>query len=407
LPLQAHGLEWIFPEASVAHPFDNQPPVLLSSSIEETARQLGRDYQVWVDLFTPFVNQPERIIRCLLNPLGELSEPLLLARLGLNGMWPATLFCASKFKEERTKALFAGCAAHSILPLNKPFTAAVGLAFLIAGQLVNWPVAKGGSGNITKALESYFKSLGGEILTSSPIDAHQQLPPARAYLFDTDPWQVATIMQEKLPATYRRRLLSFRFGPGVCKVDWALNGAIPWRDSECLKATTVHLGATMKEIAIGERAAWNGQYVTTPWVLLAQQSQFDAGRAPGGYHTGWAYCHVPHNSPIDATDYIERQIERFAPGFKERIIARRTTRATDFVRINRNRVGGAPAGGPTDIRQLFTRPVARLDPYSTPNPQIFICSASTPPGGGVHGMNGFYAAASAIRYLTGSRQTKL
>lgn len=399
LPLEKFGLEWILPEASVAHPLDNGEAVLLTKSIEATASNLGADAKRYRQLVTHFVDRADHLIADSLKPLGIPNDPLLLLRFGLKAFQPAGYFGNQAFKSERAKALFAGCAAHSVLPFDKFFTTAIGMIFLITAHVENWAIPKGGAASIVNALSSYFRSLGGEFQFSTKITNFKQLPPAKKYLFDTDPLQLATIAEGQLPSAYRKRLAKFRFGPGVFKMDFALDGPIPWSDPNCLKASTVHLGGTLREIAKSEKDAWKGRHNTRPFVLLAQQSQFDSSRAPEGKHTGWAYCHVPEGSGTDMSAHIENQIERFAPGFKDRILAKHRMTPEDFHTYNPNYFGGAVTGGAADIFQLFTRPVARLDPYGTPNRDIFICSASSPPGGGVHGMCGYYAAKSALKTL--------
>jgi phytoene dehydrogenase-like protein len=269
--------------------------------------------------------------------------------------------------------------------------------FAITGHVVDWPVPRGGSQSIAAALAGYLQHLGGEIRTGQHVSAFAQLPPARAYLFDTDPYQLADIAGDELPGSYRRRLRRYRYGPATFKLDWALDGPIPWRDPRCRQASTVHVGGTLEEIAAAERTVARGRVAERPYLILCQQSEFDTGRAPAGQHTGYAYCHVPAGSDVDVTAYIEAQVERFAPGFRDRILARHVTTPRDFEQHNPNYIGGAITGGSADITQLFTRPVARLDPYATPNPRLFICSASTPPGGGVHGMCGYHAAQSVLR----------
>jgi phytoene dehydrogenase-like protein len=306
---------------------------------------------------------------------------------------------ARRFDTVRARALLAGCAAHSLLPLDRAFTGAVGLMFLITGHVEPWSVAKGGSQAISRALASLLRASGGRIETGALVRDLSELPPARVYLFDLSPAQLASIAGPVLPARYVRRLRRYRYGPGAFKLDWALDGPIPWSDPRCLEASTVHLGGALEEVAASESAAWRGEHSEKPFVLLCQQSQFDASRAPPGKHTGYAYCHVPAGSTVDMTERIERQVERFAPGFRDRILGRHVTTPADFERENPNSVGGAITGGVADAMQLFTRPVARLDPYSTPNPRVYLCSASTPPGGGVHGMCGFHAAESALRRL--------
>jgi phytoene dehydrogenase-like protein len=303
----------------------------------------------------------------------------------------------SRFREQRARALLAGCAAHSILPLERPLTAAVGMIFALSGHVVDWPVAAGGSQAIGNALASSLRHLGGRIETGRFVQSLADLPPSRVVLFDTSPAQLADIAASVLPDRYVRSLRRYRYGPGVFKLDLALDGPIPWRDPRCLEASTVHLGGTLDELSAAEAAVWRGEHPERPFVLVVQQSQLDPTRAPAGRHTGYAYCHVPANSSVDLTDVVERQIERFAPGFRDRILARHVMRTADLQQENPNYLGGAITGGVSDIWQFFTRPVARFDPYTTPNPRIFICSASTPPGAGVHGMCGYWAAQSALR----------
>ena len=396
LPLEEHGLRWIVPRASVAHPLDDQPAVIMWRSLEETCAGLGADASSYRNLIAPFLDNPEGFFSDALGPLGWPRHPGTFARFGLRAMWPATAFANWRFQQSRAKALFGGCAGHSILPLDKAFTAALGLIFAIAGHVEPWPVAAGGSHAIPRALGSLLRELGGEIRTGVRVTSSEELPSARVYLFDTSPDQLASIAKSVLPRGYVRRLGRYRYGPGAFKLDWALDGPIPWRDPNCLEASTVHLGGTLEEIAAGEATMFRGKHPERPFVLLCQQSQLDPSRAPDGKHTGYAYCHVPGGSTVDMTEAIENQVERFAPGFKGRILARHTMNTLDFHRYNPNYVGGAITGGVADAFQLFTRPVARLDPYTTPNPRVFICSASTPPGGGVHGMCGYHAAQSAL-----------
>lgn len=398
LPLKAHGLEWILPEASVAHPLDRGPAVLLRRSIQETASALGRDAGRYTDLVSPFMKNPEGLLADALAPLGFPAHPFQLMKFGLAGMRSASAF-ANRFKDDPARALFAGCAAHSILPFSRMPSAAVGLMFLLTGHMEDWPVARGGSASISRALASYFTSLGGTIETNRMVRSMKDLPGARAYVFDTDPVQMAAIGAEILPARFVRRLRAYRFGPGVFKMDWALDGPIPWRDPACLKACTVHLGGRIEEIAAAENAVWQGHHPDNPFVLVVQASQFDPTRAPAGKHTGYAYCHVPSGSDLDMTEIVEKQIERFAPGFRNLILARNVMRTKDLQAHNPNYFGGAITGGVADMFQLFNRPVTRLDPYATPNPRIFICSASSPPGAGVHGMCGYHAAQSVIRKI--------
>jgi phytoene dehydrogenase-like protein len=399
LDLESYGLRWIKPPASVAHPLDDGPAVLLRRALDETARELGADAVAYRRLFAPFLRDPHGLLADLLGPLRLPRHPITMARFGLPGLLPATVALRSRFRGERARAVLAGCAAHSILPLERPLTAAVAMIFALTAHVEDWPVAAGGSQAIADALAALLRSLGGRIETGMPVRRLADLPPARVVLFDTSPAQLADVCEPILPTRYVRRLRRYRYGPGAFKLDWALDGPIPWRDPRCLDASTVHVGGTLDEIAASEAAVWRGEHPERPFVLVVQQSQFDPGRAPSGKHTGYAYCHVPARSAVDCTDTIERQIERFAPGFRERILARHRTFPSDLERENPNHVGGAITGGVADLAQFFTRPVARLDPYATPNPRLFLCSSSTPPGGGVHGMCGYFAARSARRRL--------
>ena len=407
LPLERHGLEWIRPPASLAHPLDDGPAVMLWRSLERTCEGLGRDAGLYRAMVKPLLSNPHGFLKDVLGPLGIPSHPLLFARFGMFALWPSTLLARAGFREERARALFAGCAAHSVLPLEKLFTSALGLMFLVAGHVEEWPVARGGSSAISHALAGLLTELGGTFETGARVRPLSDLPSARVFLFDTSPNQLAAICEPVLPSGYVRRLQRYRYGPGVCKLDWALDGPIPWRDPNCLEASTVHVGGTLEEIAASEAAMFSGRHAERPYLIVCQQSQFDDSRAPDGQHTGYAYCHVPPNSDVDMTEAIESQIERFAPGFRDRILDRALMRTDDFARYNPNFVGGAITGGVADISQLFTRPVARLDPYSTPNPRVLICSASTPPGGGVHGMCGYYAARSALKRAEGFAQMPL
>jgi phytoene dehydrogenase-like protein len=398
LPLEDHGLRWIFPRASVAHPLDDQPAVLLHRSLEQTAAGLEVDAATYRRLLAPLLGDPRGLLEDALAPLRMPRHPLLMLRFGIRGIRSATGL-ARRFKGVRARAMLAGCAGHSILPLDRSLTGAVALMFLLCGHVQEWPVAEGGSHCITRALASFFSSLGGRIETGAAVRSLADLPAARIYLFDTSPAGLSSIAGPVLPARYVRRLGRFRYGPGIFKLDWALDGSIPWRDPRCLEASTVHLGGTLEEIAASEAAVWRGEHAERPYVLACQQSEIDPSRAPLGMQTGWAYCHVPAGSTADMTATIERQVERFAPGFSARILARHVTTTADLERHNPNYVGGAILGGVTDLFQLFTRPVARFNPYSTPNPRVLICSASTPPGGGVHGMCGYHAARTALRRI--------
>ncbi len=399
LDLEQYGLEWVYPNVSVAHPLDKEDAVILSKSVVQTASNLGKDAEVYNRLIQPLASRIDWLLEDSLKPLGIPKHPIFLANFGLKACLPSTIFNKLFFKENRAKALFAGCAGHSVLPLENWFTSALGLVFLASGHAVDWPVAKGGSQSIADALLNCFQVDGGEIVFSKHVKSMKELPPSKAYLFDTDPLQVATIAETELPKRYVKRLRKYNYGMGTFKIDYALSEAIPWRDKRCLEASTVHLGGCHEQIAESERAAWHGKHSDSPFVILAQQSQFDKTRSPKGQHTCWAYCHVPLGSERDMSLEIENQIERFAPGFRDIILAKSSMTAHSFSKYNLNYVGGAVTGGAADITQLFTRPVARLNPYSTPNPKIFMCSASTPPGGGVHGMCGYWAAKSVFKKL--------
>jgi phytoene dehydrogenase-like protein len=399
LPLADFGLKWMRAPISVAHPLDGEPAVLLKRSLAETAESIGADGRTYQRLLRPLVERAEDLLEGTLGPFRIPRHPFLLARFGLSGLRSAMGLARGKFREKRARALLGGCAAHGIQPLDHPLTAAVGLMFLISGHAEDWPAAAGGSQAIAAALAGYLRSLGGEIRISTPVRSLKQLPDSRVVLFDTGVDQLVRLCEEELPAGYTRRLRKFRHGPGVFKIDWILDGPIPWSDPECARASTVHLGGTIEELALSEATMWRGEHAERPYVLLCQQSMFDPRRAPPGKHTGYAYIHVPAGSSVDCTGVVERQVERFAPGFRELIRGRHFMRATDFAQYNANYLGGAITGGVADLWQLFTRPVARLDPYSTPNPKYYLCSASTPPGGGVHGMCGYFAARSALRRL--------
>lgn len=397
LPLADHGLRWCTPPLSAAHPLPDGQAALLAPSIAETCANFGtHDSKAYRHLVEPFLHNPQRLFIDLLAPLQFPSQPWTMARFGLLGLRSATRLI-NRFHDTPAKALFAGCAAHSILPLDRLITAAVGMVFTLSAHVKTWPVVQGGSQMLANSLVSYFHALGGQTEAQRPIRSFADLPPAKAYLFDLSPHQLLAIAGTELPAGYRKRLQKFRYGPGVFKIDWALSGPIPWTAKRCNEASTVHVGGTFEEIAAAEKAVWAGEHPERPFVMVCQQSQFDTSRAPQGQHTGYAYCHVPHGSTMDMTSAIEHQLERFAPGFRDLILARYTMTSPELEAYNANYVGGAITGGVADIFQLFFRPVLRLDPYRTPNPKIYICSASTPPGGGVHGMCGYYAAKSVLR----------
>ncbi|MCH8206565.1 MAG: NAD(P)/FAD-dependent oxidoreductase [Chloroflexi bacterium] len=397
LPLSEHGLEWIHPPACLAHPFDDGSAAVLERSVEMTADGLGRDAAAYRKLMSPLVINWDKLARQLLGPLRPPRHPLVLARFGMRAVRSAQGLAKAFFKGEKARALFAGMAAHSFLRLDRPPSAAFGLVLGASGHAVGWPIPRGGSQGISDALAGYLRSIGGEIVTGTSIESVDELPRARAILLDVTPRQVIRIAGSRLPRGYRRKLEGYRYGPGVFKMDWALDGPVPWKAPECARAGTVHLGGTIDEIVGSERLVWEGEHPEKPLVLLAQQSLFDPSRAPEGMHTAWAYCHVPNGSRFDMTDRIESQIERFAPGFRDRILARSVMSTERLEEYNPNYIGGDINGGIQDFRQLFTRPTLSLVPYSTPARGLYICSSSTPPGGGVHGMCGYHAARAALR----------
>jgi len=397
LPLADYGLAWVFPPAALAHPLDDGTAILVERSVAATAAQLGPDAGAYRRLLGALAADWRHVLAEMLGPLRFPRHPLSMVRFGLPALLPAASLARTLFRGERARALFAGMAAHAMLPLTWPGTAAFGLMLGALAHAVGWPMARGGSQAIADALAAHLRRLGGEIVTGRPITAMSDLPPAAAVLFDVTPRQLEQIAGGRLPDAYRRKLRGYRYGPGVFKVDYALDGPAPWRAAACLQAGTVHLGGTLDEIAVAEAAIWRGEHPERPYVLFVQQTPFDPTRAPVGQHTAWAYCHVPHGSTMDMTARIEAQIGRFAPGFRDRILARSTRHAAAMEAYNPNYIGGDINGGVQDLRQLFTRPVARLDPYTTPVKGLYLCSSSTPPGGGVHGMCGYWAAQSALR----------
>lgn len=397
LPLEQHGLEWIQPGVPLAHPFLDGSALMLDRSVDGTAASLGKDYEAYRSLMKPLSRACDKLMHDLLGPLSVPRYPIPLVRFGLPALRSAQGLARAKFREPNTRALFAGLAAHSVLPLNNPASASFGLILGLLGHAAGWPVVQGGSHQITTAMASYLRSLGGEIITGMPVQTLYELPHARVVLFDVSPRQLVHIAGDRLPPWYVRKLLKFRYGPGVCKIDIALDGQIPWKAHDCKDAGTVHLGSSLEEIAASEHDVWNGRHPEKPYVILAQQSLFDTSRAPEGKHTVWAYCHVPHGSDFDMTERILSQIERYAPGFRDLILGIKTTSPSEFERYNANYIGGDIGGGANVIGQLFARPMLRFPPYSTPAKNIFLCSASTPPGGGVHGMCGYHAAQAALR----------
>jgi len=399
MPLAEHGLEWVHPDLPLAHPFDDGTAAVLDRSVEATAWTMGPDAEAYRRLMRPLVARAEGLFADLLGPFRIPRRPLGALRFGLNAIRSGKGLTDAWFRAPAARALIAGLAAHAVLPLEQSPGAAITLMLGLAGHAVGWPFPRGGSQRIADALASYFHSLGGEIFTGVRITSVDELPAARAILFDVTPRQVLALAGHRLPKRYRRALARYRYGPGVFKLDWALSGPIPWRSQDCRRAGTVHIGGTLEEIAAAEGAVFRGEHPERPFVLLAQPSRFDPTRAPAGQHTAWGYCHVPNGSTVDMTERIEAQIERFAPGFRDLILARHAMNTVAMERYNSNYVGGDITGGVADWRQLFTRPVLGLNVYATPARGLYLCSSSTPPGGGVHGMCGYFAARSALRRL--------
>ena len=400
LPLEAHGLEWVRPPVAAAHPFEDGGAAALLDTVEETAKSLGKDEAAYRKLMDPLVKEWPLLAPQLLGPLRFPARPFSLARFGLLGL-PAATTLARRFQTREARALVAGMAAHSMQPLDSLSTAAVALVFLMAGHNKGWPFPRYGASKLASALGAYFQSLGGTIETGVPVTSLSQLPESKALLLDLSPRQLLELGGHRWSSLYAWQLERYRYGMGVFKVDWALAEQIPFRAEVCRRAGTVHLGGTMEEIAASEALVFRGTPTENPFILLAQQSVFDASRAPQGGHTGWAYCHVPNGSRKDMTGIIEKEIERFAPGFRERILARHVMDTVQMEAYNPNYIGGDINGGNLDIGQLFTRPALRRSPYRTSAKGIYLCSASTPPGGGVHGMCGYFAARRALKDVFG------
>jgi phytoene dehydrogenase-like protein len=401
LPLHDHGLHWIHSPAPVAHPLDDGTAIVLERNLDDARNALGADGEAWASLVRPFVEQWPEFAPELLGPVRLIPRhPFLMARFGLRGFRSAKAISAG-FKSERARALFAGLAAHSFLALDEPLSGAFGMVMAISAHAVGWPIPRGGSQSITNALCGLLSKLGSTVQTSTRVESLSTLPGYDLIFCDVTPRQLVRIADERLSKRYKQALGGFRYGPGVFKVDYALSGPIPWKARECLRAATIHLGGTFDELAAGEKATRNGKLAEWPFVLLAQPSLFDPTRAPAGKQTAWAYCHVPNGSTADMLPKIEAQIERFAPGFREVVLARRVFSPANLEAMDANLVGGDVSGGVVDIRQFLFRPTRSH--YATSAPDVYICSASTPPGGGVHGMCGYHAANAALAKL-GSNQ---
>jgi phytoene dehydrogenase-like protein len=398
VPLQPYGLEWVSPPVMYAHPFDDGTAAVVEHSLDKTAEGLGEDGPAYRDVIGSVVKAWPSIEEDALGPLPiPPRHPLRMARFGLRALQPATMV-ARRFRNERTRGMFAGVAAHGMVPLEQPATAAFGLVLGAMAHVAGWVMARGGAQRISDAMAAYLTSLGGTIVTGARVSSLDELPRARVTLCDLSPRPFLRIAGHRLPAWYRRKLEQYRYKTAAFKADWALDGPIPWRAEACTLAGTLHLGGTLEEIARSEYDAWHGRATEKPYVLVAQPTLFDPTRAPAGRHIAWAYCHVPNGSRVDMLPCIEAQIERFAPGFGKRVIARTVIRPEDFEGGNENYAGGDIGSGASDVFQLFTRPTRMT--YRTPLPGVFLCSAATPPGVGVHGMCGYHAAKRALAYLT-------
>jgi phytoene dehydrogenase-like protein len=395
LPLENHGLEWIHPDIPAAHPLDGGRAAFLHQSIATTASTLGDDADAYRRLMTPFVRQD--LVDSLLAPISVPRAPIPLARFGLTGLRSLEGLVDSRFTTDEGRALLAGLAAHSMLSLRAPITAAYGLMLGLLGHLVGWPMAKGGSQAIADSLVSLLEAHGGTVECGQTVTSLDDLPDARAVLLDVTPRQFVAIAGDRMPSRYRRRLEKFRYGTGVWKVDWALDGPVPWTNPDIARSATVHLGGTAQEVIQAEEDVQEGRDPERPYVLFVQTSLFDRTRVPNGGETAWAYCHTPSGSAFDMTERIEAQVERFAPGFRDRIVERHVMGPAAMERHNANYIGGDINGGVADLRQFIARPVASLSPWSTPLPGVYLCSSSTPPGGGVHGMCGLQAARAALK----------
>lgn len=400
LPLDQYGLEWIQPPIAAAHPFDDGTAAALERSIERTRDTLPEDALAYSRLFAPLVRNAEKLIpEILAPPVHVPKHPLALMRFGMSAIQSATTLTLKRFSGQHARGLFAGMAAHANMPLDMRPTAAFGLLLELLGHAVGWPISKGGAQKLSDALAAYLKSLGGKITTDHRVESLSELPSSRAVICDVTPRQLLKLAGDRLPVSYRRKLENYKHAPGVFKVDWALNSPIPWKAAKCKSSGTLHLGGTLEEIVASERTVAEGSHSDRPFVILAQQSLFDSTRAPAGKHTAWAYCHVPSGSAIDMTSRIEAQVERFAPGFRDCILARHTMSPAQLEAYNPNYIGGDISGGLQTIGQLIARPALRLAPYSTPVKGLYLCSSSTPPGGGVHGMCGYHAARAALAHI--------
>ena len=399
LPLEDFGLEWVHPDIPLAHPLENGDAVFLYQSLQKTARQMGIDEERYHTLYDKFIKHWDAMSNDLLGPLRLPQKPFLLSPFGYKALQSAQGFAERYFQTEKAQTLFGGLAAHSIRSLQRPGTAAIGLVLALAGHKSGWPFPKKGAQSLADALTKYFTHLGGEISMGQRIDSFNDLPESKTYFFDTNPRDMAKICGQRLSTLYKKRLSKFEYGHGVFKIDAALKSPIPWKNEECKKAGTVHLGGTLDEICESERSMNQDKHTKQPFVLVAQHTNFDHTRAPSNRHTLWAYCHVPNGSEKDMEEEIFGQIERFAPGFRETVMDVTCTTSMDFEAYNPNYLGGDINGGAAKLSQLFSRPVLKKVPYRTSAKEIYLCSSSTPPGGGVHGMCGYHAARDALKRI--------
>ena len=396
--LTDHGLEWVQPDAAVAHPLDDGSAAIIVRSLDDTVAAMGPDGDGYRRLVEPVVRSWDRVMPHFLGPVLRLPRhPLAMARFGIPALAPSTMLASRYFAGARGRALLAGLAAHAIIPLTSLGTGAFAVVLAAAAHVAGWPFPRGGSQGIATAMTEALRGLGGEIRTGTQVESIDELPANSDGVFDVTPRQLLSIAGDRFPSRYRDRLERFRYGPGAFKIDYALDGPIPWAAEECTRAGTIHVGGTMEEIAGSEAEVADGKHPERPFVLVAQQSRFDDTRAPDGKHTLWAYCHVPNGSTVDMSERIEAQIERFAPGFRDLIIARHARTAAALQAYNPNYIGGDITGGDQRLLRLLFRPVWSFDPYATPAEGIYLCSSSTPPGAGVHGMCGYHAARSVLR----------
>ncbi len=400
LPLEEFGVQWIHGQAPLAHPLDGGRAVIMERDLHATADGLGADGKSYLKLMEPLVANWQALLDEFMGPFPlPPRHPFLMARAGVRFLQSAAGLARRTFRSDAAQAFLAGLAGHAILPITKPGTSASGLMLGMLAHATGWPVVAGGAQQLADGMAALFMAEGGEVETGVEVKDLKQLPPARAYLFDVTPRQLLAIAGEQLPAGYRGKLQKYRYGPGVFKIDYALSGPVPWQAPEVSKAITVHVCGSLDEIVRSEDQMWRGEHPERPYVLFVQASLYDPSRAPDGNHTGWAYCHVPNGSTVDMTNSIEKQIERFAPGFRDLILARHTLNTQDMEAYNPNYIGGDIIGGVQDLWQQFARPVPSLNPYRTPLKSVYLCSSSTPPGGGIHGMSGYQAAQAVLHDL--------